>query len=109
MTLIILNESRTCFMILGSFQIALFLICHRRPLARTHATDSPLDPSELMPIEHSFLPARVLPNSWTLVVLCLARWCLTRDRQKRVAGRGDKNVARRILERPEPSNSCVIS
>src|SRR5580704_12131404 len=48
-TLTTLNESRTCFMILGSFQIALFLICHRRPLASTHATDSPLDPSELMP------------------------------------------------------------
>jgi len=25
MTLIMLNESRTCFMILGSFQVALFL------------------------------------------------------------------------------------
>jgi hypothetical protein len=41
MTLIMLNESRACFMILGSFQVALFLICHRRPLASTHATDSP--------------------------------------------------------------------
>jgi hypothetical protein len=49
MMLIMLNESRICFMILGSFQIALFLICHRRPLASPHATDSPLDPSELMP------------------------------------------------------------
>src|SRR4030095_8950242 len=27
MTLIMLNESRACFMILGSFQVALFLIC----------------------------------------------------------------------------------
>ncbi len=49
MTLIVLNEVRIGFMILGSFQVALFLICHRRSLASTHATDSPLDPSELMP------------------------------------------------------------
>src|ERR1700730_14789613 len=56
MTLIILNESRTYFMILGSFQIALFLICHRRPLASTHATDSPLDPRELMPSNTHFCP-----------------------------------------------------
>src|SRR4030095_8765353 len=33
-TPIMLNESRICFMILGSFQVALFLICHRQPLAR---------------------------------------------------------------------------
>src|SRR6266545_3743665 len=46
MTLIMLNELRICFMILGSFQVALFLICFRRPLASTHATDSPLDSSE---------------------------------------------------------------
>src|ERR1700747_1339913 len=48
MTLIILNESRTCFMILGSFQVALFLICHRRPLASTRAPGSPLDLREVM-------------------------------------------------------------
>src|SRR4029077_5853831 len=48
-TLIVLNESRTCFMILGSFQVALFLVRHRRPLASTHATYSPLDPFERMP------------------------------------------------------------
>jgi hypothetical protein len=68
MTLIMLNKFRICFMILGSFRIALFLICHRRPLASTYAADSPLDPSELA-IDRSSLPARVLPNSWTLVVL----------------------------------------
>jgi len=33
MTLIMLNEVRICSMILGSFQVALFLICYRRPLA----------------------------------------------------------------------------
>jgi hypothetical protein len=49
MTLIMLNEIRICFMILGSFQVALFLIFYRRPLASTHATHSPLDPFELMP------------------------------------------------------------
>jgi hypothetical protein len=48
-TLIMLNEFRICFMIFGSFQVALFLIAIDRPLARTHPTDSPLDPSELMP------------------------------------------------------------
>src|ERR1043166_33321 len=42
MTLIILNESRTCFMILGSFQVALFLICHRRPLTARRPANSPL-------------------------------------------------------------------
>jgi hypothetical protein len=54
MTLIMLNELRICFMILGSFQVALFLICYRRPLASTHAIDSPLDPSELMPSNTHF-------------------------------------------------------
>jgi hypothetical protein len=54
MTLIVLNEVRICFMILGSFQVALFLICHRRPLASTHATHSPLDPFELMPSNMHF-------------------------------------------------------
>src|ERR1700730_7453100 len=49
MTLIMLNESRNCFMILGSFQVALFLICHRRSLASTRAPGSPLYPSKLMP------------------------------------------------------------
>src|SRR5437879_1376621 len=48
-TLIVLNVFRICFMILGSFQVALFFILNRRPLASTHATDSPLDPRELMP------------------------------------------------------------
>jgi hypothetical protein len=56
MTLIMLNEVCICFMILGSFQVALFLICYRRPLASTHATDSPLDPSELMPSNSHFCP-----------------------------------------------------
>src|SRR5437868_3966418 len=56
MTLIVLNGSRTCFMILGSFQIALFVICHRRTLASTHPTDSPLDPSELMPSNAHLCP-----------------------------------------------------
>ena len=42
MTLIILSESRTCFMILGSFQVALFLICHRRPLTARRPANSPL-------------------------------------------------------------------
>jgi hypothetical protein len=53
---IMLNETRIRFMILGSFQVALFLICHRRSLASTHATDSPLDPSELMPSNTHFCP-----------------------------------------------------
>jgi hypothetical protein len=53
-TLIVLNEVRFCFIFLGSFQVALFLICYRRPLASTHATDSPLDPSELMPSNTHF-------------------------------------------------------
>src|SRR5258707_13594639 len=58
MTLIVLNEFRICFMILGSFQIALFLICYRRPFASTHATQSPLDPCKLMPSNaHSCLRA----------------------------------------------------
>src|SRR6266496_6786952 len=56
MTLIMLNELRICFMILGSFQVALFLICHRQPLASTHAADSPLDPSELMPLNTHCCP-----------------------------------------------------
>jgi len=54
MTLIMLNESRTCFMILGSFQVALFLVCHRRPFAITHATNSPLDPCQLTPSKPHF-------------------------------------------------------
>src|SRR4030095_4974058 len=54
MTLIILNESRTCFMILGSFQVALFLVCQRRPPASTRATNSPLDPCQLMPSNTHF-------------------------------------------------------
>jgi hypothetical protein len=58
-TLIMLNEFRICFMILGSFQIALFLICHRRALASTYATHSPLDPSELMPSNTHFDRARL--------------------------------------------------
>jgi len=41
MTLITLNESRTCFMILGSFQVALFLICYRRPLVPRGPAISP--------------------------------------------------------------------
>jgi hypothetical protein len=36
----------------------------------------------------------------TLVVLHLAH--KTHDRQRRIAGLGDKNAARRILECPEP-------
>jgi len=50
MTLIMLNESRIRFMILGSFQVALFLICYRRPVASTHATDSPRGLREVMPV-----------------------------------------------------------
>src|SRR4029077_4790266 len=56
MTLIMLTESRTCFMILGSFQIALFLICHRWPLASTRALGSPLYPSKLMPSDTHCCP-----------------------------------------------------
>jgi len=41
MTLIMLNEVRICFMILGSFQVALFLICYRRPLAPRGPAISP--------------------------------------------------------------------
>src|SRR5258708_34569032 len=58
MMLIVLNEFRICFIILGSFQVALFLICYRRPFASTHATDLSLDPSKLMPSNtHSCLLA----------------------------------------------------
>jgi hypothetical protein len=56
MTLIMLNEFRICFMILGSFQVGLFLICHRRPFARTRAPGSPLYPSKLMPSDTHFCP-----------------------------------------------------
>src|SRR5262245_26292987 len=69
MTLVMLNKSRTCFMILDSFQIALFVIFYRRSLASTHVTDSPFRSVRTNAIEHRFLPVRVLPNSWTLVVL----------------------------------------
>jgi len=56
MMLIVMNEFRICFMILGSFQVALFLTRHRRPLASTHPTDSPLDPFELKPSNTHFCP-----------------------------------------------------
>src|SRR4029077_11804941 len=40
MTLSTLNETRIHFMILGSFQIALFLICHRRSLRNAKPPES---------------------------------------------------------------------
>jgi hypothetical protein len=42
MTLIMLNKSRTCFMILGSFQVALFLICQFKGHSQRKSADSPL-------------------------------------------------------------------
>jgi hypothetical protein len=72
MTLIVLNEFRICFMILGSLKIALFLICYLRPLASTHATDSPLDPSKLMPSNsHSCwrAPCRTV-GLWSYYTFC---------------------------------------
>src|SRR4026208_1847331 len=41
MTPTMLNEVRICFMILGSFQVALFWICHRWPLAPRGSAISP--------------------------------------------------------------------
>jgi hypothetical protein len=88
-------------MILDSFQVALFLICHRRPLASTARHRFALGSVRTNAIEHPFLTARVLPNSWTLVVLGLADGAVMqrRPRRKRL---GDRNAKRRILERPEP-------
>jgi len=75
MTLIVLNEFRICFMILGSFQVALFFdllsTATRKHARRRFALGS----VRTNAIEQSFLLARVLPNSWTLVVLSLARQC----------------------------------
>src|SRR2546430_2806055 len=56
MTLIVLSETRICFIFLGSIQVALFLICHRRPLASTHPTGSPLDLHEVTPSNAHFCP-----------------------------------------------------
>jgi hypothetical protein len=101
-----LNESRTCFMILGSFQIALFLVCYRRPLAGTHATDSPSDACELMPSNTYSCPRA--PFRTVGLWSYYAQWCFKpRDRQKRMAGLSDKNAARPILECPEPQQQRV--
>jgi hypothetical protein len=53
MTLIVLNVIGMFFI---SFQFALFLICYRQPLARTHPTGSPLDLHEVMPSNAHFCP-----------------------------------------------------
>jgi hypothetical protein len=93
-TLIMLNEFRICFMILGSFQVALFLICYRRPLAGTYATHSPLGPSELMPSNTHSCPRASCRTVglWSYYTLPIKP---AHDRQKRMAGLGDKNAARR--------------
>jgi hypothetical protein len=103
MTLIILNESRTCFMILGSFQVALFLICHRRPLTARRPANSPLRFAR----SNAYL-TRILPERSSAEQLDFGRTTPCPivcgdpyDREKRFAGLTDKNAALRILEWPE--------
>src|SRR5262249_29610229 len=95
MTLVVLNEVRICFILLIPCTFALFFICYRRPLASTHATDSPLDSIRTNAIQHPFLPRESCRTIGLWSYQALPYDAVLRRRP------GNRNAKRRTPERLE--------
>src|ERR1044072_7320980 len=96
-------------MIRGSFHVALFSICHRRPLTARRPANSPLRFAR----SNAYL-TRILPERSSAEQLDFGRTTPCPivcgdpyERKKCLAVFTDKKPPRRILEGPSCSNSCA--